>query len=45
MPESDFKQAVMDAIKKARGQGGLSADFAKKVNNHWDQFVGQQAAQ
>lgn len=39
MPESEFKQAVMEAIKKARGQGGISADFAKKVDAHWDQFT------
>ncbi|HLD99588.1 MAG TPA: hypothetical protein VJB59_04975 [Bdellovibrionota bacterium] len=39
MPESDFKAAIMDAIRRAQGKGGLSADFAKKVDSHWDQFT------
>lgn len=41
MPESDFKQAVFDAIKKAQGKGGISKDFAKKVDAHWDKFTNQ----
>ena len=40
MPETDFKRSVMDAIRKQQGKGGLSADFAQKVNQHWDKFVG-----
>lgn len=40
MPESEFKQAILDAARKRQGKGGLSADFAKKVSDHWDQFVG-----
>ncbi len=39
MPETDFKRAVMNAIRKAEGKGGLSQDFAKKVDDHWDNFV------
>lgn len=39
MPEPDFKRAIMDAISKAQGKGGLSADFAKKVDAHWDSFT------
>ena len=39
MPETDFKRAVMDAIRKQQGKGGLSQDFAKKVDEHWDNFV------
>ncbi len=39
MPEADFKSAIMEAIKKQQGKGGLSQDFAKKVNSHWDDFV------
>lgn len=40
MPESDFKRAVLEAIKRQQGKGGISKDFADKVNNHWDKFVG-----
>lgn len=39
MPEADFKQSIMDAIRKKQGKGGLSADFAKKVDKQWDRFV------
>lgn len=39
MPEQDFKRAVIDAARKQQGKGGISEDFAKKVNDHWDQFV------
>ena len=40
MPEGDFKRAVLAAIKKQQGKGGLSKDFADKVNDQWDRFVG-----
>ncbi len=39
MPENDFKRAIFDAIKKAQGKGGISKDFAKKVDQHWDKFT------
>ncbi len=39
MPESDFKRAVLDAVKRQQGKGGISEDFAKKVDEHWDSFV------
>ncbi len=39
MPESDFKAALIDAIRKSKGKAGITADFAKKVDQHWDQFV------
>jgi hypothetical protein len=39
MPEVDFKAAIVDAIRRGQGKGGLSADFAKKVDQHWDQFA------
>lgn len=39
MPEDDFKRAIFEAIKKSQGKGGLSKDFAQKVNAHWDKFV------
>lgn len=39
MPEQDFKRAILDAVRKAQGKGGLSADFAKKVDQHWDSFA------
>lgn len=43
MPEPDFKRAIADAIRKAQGKGGLSADFAKKVDDHWDKFTSDEA--
>lgn len=45
MPESDFKKAIFDAIKKAQGKGGLSKDFAQKVNEHWDKFSEKSTSQ
>jgi hypothetical protein len=39
MTEDEFKRAIFEAIKKAQGKGGLSKDFAKKVDSHWDKFV------
>lgn len=39
MPEADFKRAVLDAARKRQGKGGLSNEFAKKVDAQWDQFV------
>ncbi len=39
MFETDFKRAVIDAARKQQGKSGISEDFAKKVNDHWDQFV------
>ena len=39
MDESVFKKAVHDAIRKASGQGKLSPDFQKQVNQQWDRFV------
>lgn len=45
MPENDFKRAVLDAVRRAQGKGGLSQDFAEKVNQHWDKFVGNQPTQ
>ena len=39
MPVAEFKRAILDASRKREGKGGLSADFAKKVDDHWNQFV------
>lgn len=39
MPEPDFRHAVIDAVNRSKGKGGLSADFAKKVDAHWDKFT------
>jgi hypothetical protein len=39
MPEQDFKLAVMNAIRKSEGRKGIGADFAKKVDQHWEKFV------
>ena len=38
MPEADFKKAIQDAIKRNSEKKGLSEDFAKKVEEHWDQM-------
>lgn len=39
MPESEFKRAVLDAIRKREGKGGISKEFAEKVNAEWDKLV------
>ncbi len=39
IPEADFKKAILDAARKREGKGGLSEDFAKKVNSQWDEIV------
>ena len=39
MPETNFKTAVLDAIRKREGMGGISKDFAEKVNHEWNTFV------
>lgn len=39
MPENDFKSAIIDSIRKNQGKEGISAEFAKKVDTHWNQFV------
>lgn len=39
MSEDEFKRAIFEAIRKAQGKGGVSKDFAKKVDAHWDKFV------
>lgn len=43
MPEADFKRAITDAIRKSQGKAGLSAEFAKKVDQHWDKFTSEDA--
>ena len=45
MPESDFKTAIVNAARKRQGKGGLSADFAKKVDQQWDKFVAADATE
>lgn len=42
MPEVDFKRAVLNAVKKQEGKGGISQDFSKKVDEHWDNFTKSQ---
>jgi len=44
MPEPEFKKAVLAAIKKQQGKNGISKDFAKKVDAHWDHFVNDGSA-
>jgi hypothetical protein len=39
MPETDFKQAIMEAIRRSQGKNGISKDFAAKVDAHWEQFA------
>lgn len=42
MNENDFKQAILEAIRKAQGKGGISKEFAAKVDQHWDKFTKEQ---
>lgn len=44
MPEVDFRRAIVDAIRRHEGKHGLSEDFARKVDEHWDQFVNGRSA-
>lgn len=39
MAEADFKRAILDAARKREGKSGLSTEFSRKVESHWDQFV------
>lgn len=39
LPEEDFKKAILDSIRKNQGKQGISTEFAKKVDKHWDNFV------
>ncbi|MGZ3709244.1 MAG: hypothetical protein ACXWPM_10930, partial [Bdellovibrionota bacterium] len=39
MPESDFKRAILDAVRRAQGKAGISADFAEKVNQQWERLT------
>lgn len=41
MPESDFKTAIIDAIRKRNGQAGISNGFAEKVDKQWDKFTAE----
>ena len=38
MPEDQFKKAIQDAIKRNSGKKGISEDFAKKVEAHWNEL-------
>ena len=38
MPEADFKKAIEEAIKRNSGKKGISEEFKKKVEAHWDQM-------
>jgi hypothetical protein len=39
MPEKDFKQAVIAAIRKQHGKKNISQEFAKKVDAQWNQIM------
>lgn len=39
MPENDFRAALVDAAKHAQGKGGVTKDFAKKLDDRWNAFV------
>ncbi len=39
MPEEELKRAVTEAIRKQQGKGGLSKEFAAKVDHQWDKLV------
>lgn len=38
MPEADFKKQIEEAIKRNAGKQGISADFAKKVDENWNEM-------
>lgn len=38
MKEDELKKAILKVANNHAGKGGLSKDFADKVNEHWDQF-------
>ena len=38
MAEAEFKQAVFNAIEKAKGKGQISEEFKKQLAQHWDKF-------
>lgn len=40
IPEHDFKTAIFDAIRASQGKLGISAEFAKKVDEHWEKITG-----
>ncbi len=39
MPEKDFKQAVLAAIRKQQGKKNISQEFAKKVDQQWNRIM------
>lgn len=39
MPESDFKLDLINAAQAREGGHGVSAEFAKKVDEHWNAFI------
>jgi hypothetical protein len=39
MPESDFKKAIVDALRRREGKAGLSAEFTDKVNEEWNRIM------
>jgi hypothetical protein len=39
MPEADFRQAIVDALRRNSGRLGLSAEFAEKVDRQWDRLT------
>lgn len=43
MPENDFKKAVLDALRKRQGKGGISKEFAQKVDKEWERLVEEKA--
>lgn len=42
MNEPEFKQAILEAIQKSQGKGGISKKFAEQVDKQWDKFTKEQ---
>lgn len=42
MPEADFRRAIVEALRRNAGRAGLSAEFAEKVNEHWNRLADSQ---
>jgi len=39
IPEPDFRQAIVDSLRRHAGKAGLSAEFAEKVDQQWDRLT------
>lgn len=45
MPEAEFRQAIVEATRRASGKAGLSQDFSEKVDRQWNHFIDPKPAE